>query len=394
VGRATLAKSTLSAIPVHTSICCALSPWAIREIDKRRRAFLWAGADTVQGGNCRVAWPVVCLPKELGGLGLPDLKTMGAALRLRWEWQRRNDPSAPWAGLPCRTDTATIAMFRASVRVELGSGDLARFWTDNWLPCGPICLAAPDLFSAVGRRRRGRSVREALMARRWTRDITGATTAAVIADYLMLWDVLQGVQLQPGIDDRFIWKWSANGTYDAASAYRAFFHGTTGLAGAREVWRVCCPPKVKFFFWLALRKRLWTAERRWRHGLQQHADCLLCGQEDETCDHLLVACVFSREIWYRILSAVGSHHTAPSQSDTLVDWWLGARKQVPRALSRGFDSLVLLVSWELWKERNRRTFDGICATTTQVLRRIRAEGEEWIAAGFSKLSPLFALASG
>ena len=154
VGRATLAKSTVSAIPVHTSICCALSPWALREIDKRRRAFLWAGADTVQGGNCRVAWPVVCLPKELGDLGLPDLKTMGAALRLRWEWQRRTDPSAPWAGLPCRTDAATIAMFRASVRVELGSGDLARFWTDSWLPCGPICLAAPDLFSAVGRRRR------------------------------------------------------------------------------------------------------------------------------------------------------------------------------------------------------------------------------------------------
>ena len=86
------------------------------------------------------------------------------------------------------------------------------------------------------------------MARRWTRDITGATTAAVIADYLMLWDVLQGVQLQPGIDVRFIWRWSADGTYDAASAYRAFFHGTTGLAGAHEVWCVCCPPKVKFFF--------------------------------------------------------------------------------------------------------------------------------------------------
>ena len=127
VGRATLVKSTLSAIPVHTSICYALSPWAIREIDRRRRAFLWAGADMVQGGKCRVAWPVACLPKELGGLGLPDLKTMGAALRLRWEWQRRTDPSVPWARLPCRSDAATIAMFRASVRVELGSGDLARF---------------------------------------------------------------------------------------------------------------------------------------------------------------------------------------------------------------------------------------------------------------------------
>jgi len=51
VGRATLVKSTISAISVHTSICCALSPWAIREIDRRRRAFLWAGADMVQGAN-------------------------------------------------------------------------------------------------------------------------------------------------------------------------------------------------------------------------------------------------------------------------------------------------------------------------------------------------------
>jgi hypothetical protein len=39
-GRLTLAQSTLSAIPVHVSITCVLSPWAIRQIDKRRRAFL------------------------------------------------------------------------------------------------------------------------------------------------------------------------------------------------------------------------------------------------------------------------------------------------------------------------------------------------------------------
>lgn len=97
-----------------------------------------------------MSWPMACLPKELGGLGLPDLKTMGAALRLRWEWQRHTNLTVPWAGLPCRSDAVTIAMFRASVRVELGSGDLARFWTDSWLSCDPLCLATPDLFNAVG----------------------------------------------------------------------------------------------------------------------------------------------------------------------------------------------------------------------------------------------------
>ena len=64
---------------------------------------------------------------------------------------------------------------------------------------------------------------------------------------------------------------------------------------------------------------------------------------------------------------------------------------MPTALRRGFDGMVLLVSWELWKERNRRTFDGANESTTQVLLRIRFEAEAYISAGFSKLAPLFAL---
>lgn len=42
-GRKTLTQSTLSAILVHVSICCSLSPWAIKEIDRCRRVFLWTG---------------------------------------------------------------------------------------------------------------------------------------------------------------------------------------------------------------------------------------------------------------------------------------------------------------------------------------------------------------
>jgi hypothetical protein len=40
VGRVLLTKVTLSAIPVHISIACYLSKWALAQIDKRRRAFL------------------------------------------------------------------------------------------------------------------------------------------------------------------------------------------------------------------------------------------------------------------------------------------------------------------------------------------------------------------
>jgi hypothetical protein len=82
-GHTTLTQSMLSTIPVH--ICCYPSDWAICEIDRRRRAFLWAWVDTVSGGRCKVDWPLVCAPKDHGGLGIPDLRILGFALRLRWE---------------------------------------------------------------------------------------------------------------------------------------------------------------------------------------------------------------------------------------------------------------------------------------------------------------------
>jgi len=89
---------------------------------------------------------MVCSPKDLGGLGFPDLKILGFALRLHWEWFRHTGPPAPWAGLPCRPEHMVDAMFRASVHVQLGDGKGARVWTDTWLSSGPICLSTLALF--------------------------------------------------------------------------------------------------------------------------------------------------------------------------------------------------------------------------------------------------------
>ena len=99
-GRTVLVKAKLSAIPVHTALAISLSPWVIQCIDKRRQAFLWKGADSVSGGHCLLAWPKVCRPADLGGLGLPDLTIQGCALRMRWLWLKRTDPNRPWSRLP------------------------------------------------------------------------------------------------------------------------------------------------------------------------------------------------------------------------------------------------------------------------------------------------------
>jgi len=116
-GRSALVQATLSAIPIHASIALCLSPWAIGCIDKLRRGFIWAGSDSVAGGRCKVAWTIVCRPKELGGLGIADLTRAGVALRTRWLWKERV------AGIATNTkDTAALALFQAATVFTVGNG--------------------------------------------------------------------------------------------------------------------------------------------------------------------------------------------------------------------------------------------------------------------------------
>jgi hypothetical protein len=200
-GRVLLTKAGLS-------IACCLSPWAVQQIDKRRRTFLWSGADSCTSGKCRVSWPGVCRPTDLGGLGVIDLRFFSFALRLRWEWLARTEPERCWVSLPHRKEKCVAAMCAASMSVIVGDGASARLWTDNWLPVGPLCAHAPALYKAISRAGKKRSVCDALVHNQWVRDITAAATAAVLCDYLRVWRLLRSVTLQPLVPDRFVWKWS------------------------------------------------------------------------------------------------------------------------------------------------------------------------------------------
>jgi hypothetical protein len=46
----------------------ALPPGVIAAIDKKRRAFLWAGTDKTSGSKCLVRWEAAQKPKVEGGL--------------------------------------------------------------------------------------------------------------------------------------------------------------------------------------------------------------------------------------------------------------------------------------------------------------------------------------
>ncbi|WVZ61528.1 hypothetical protein U9M48_011389 [Paspalum notatum var. saurae] len=388
-GRTVLIKSTLSAIPVHISIATGLSAWATGAIDKLRRGFLWLGSDMLVRGKAKVAWSSLCRPLVYGGLGVPNLSFLGLALRVRWCWLQKVEPQRIWVQLPQITERPVRDLFRACVDIVVGDGKTVLFWVDNWLEGLAIEVVAPNLFAAVPNRFHCRTVAEGLLNRCWIKDIKRPLSVVAVQEYIDIWERTAGIMLSDH-PDQFLWRFSLDSQYSSATAYRACFLGATSLIGARVLWKTKVPSKIKFFAWLAIQDRCWTAERRRRHGLQEEDSCALCDQGVETMDHLLVGCSFTKEVWLRVLSVLNWTSRMPGNHLSFVDWWLQARKGLLKMVRRGFDSLILLVAWVIWKERNKRVFRRRAALLWTVISRILDEANSWLSAGVSDLGLLLA----
>lgn len=120
--------------------------------------------------------------------------------------------------------------------------------------------------------------------------------------------------------------------------------------------------------------------------MQDSDECALCAQDSETGDHLFLGCVIARELWFMLLNPVGLAALVLETNATLINWWLRERLQLAADARRAFDSLVLLVSWKLWLERNNRTFQGTSAGIQDLFRAVIAEAESWVEAGFTTLA--------
>ena len=89
------------------------------------------------------------------------------------------------------------------------------------------------------------------------------------------------------------------------------------------------------------------------------------------------------------LESIPGPPQSPSSHDQwLVAWWTRARKRIHKDDRQCFDSMVILICWMIWKERNKRTFDRQIRTIHEVLDRVIDEIIAWFQAGFSKLEPV------
>lgn len=117
---------------------------------------------------------------------------------------------------------------------------------------------------------------------------------------------------------------------------------------------------AKFFLWLAIKNRCWTADRLTKRGLDHPDKCPLCDQEEETVQHLLTSCVVARLVWFTLLNLLQRTDSVPRQNErSFADWWRRTMKRVRKQQKKGVNSLSILAAWSIWKHRNDYVLEGV-----------------------------------
>jgi hypothetical protein len=202
-GRLTLIKAVLTFRTIHQLLIADAPVWLLEELNRGFRAFFWAGKKAVHGGQCLVAWDVICSPTRFGGLGIKDLRLQGIALRTRWQWLRRTDPERPWQGLLHLKDEAAEGVFQTLARIEVGDGKSVLFWRDRWINGFTAAEIAPLISEMVPtRRKNARKVSDALPNSAWIKDLAGLMSIEGCIQCVRLWEAIDQVDRNELIPDR------------------------------------------------------------------------------------------------------------------------------------------------------------------------------------------------
>ncbi|GKA49953.1 RNA-directed DNA polymerase, eukaryota, reverse transcriptase zinc-binding domain protein [Tanacetum coccineum] len=108
------------------------------------RGFLWCQGD-MKRGKAKVAWDIVCLPKDEGGLGEVDSHTYKLQGRSLWDILLRGNMSWGWQKI-----LQVRPLVRYSFWFRLGDGSKVFRWSDNWCSLSPLSriISNHDIYEA------------------------------------------------------------------------------------------------------------------------------------------------------------------------------------------------------------------------------------------------------
>lgn len=237
----------------------------IGEMKKLQRRFLWGGEEEKKK-MAWVSWETVCKPEHLGGLGVKDLEVFNIALMEKWRWRLLSEDDSPlwkkilcfrygnvcswngelpsynivkksslwWRDLVILGDGLNIgsSWFNSVAKLKLGNGTKIKFWYDKWIGTESLAYLFPSVVEVCDRKDYTVAEMGSWRDSGWTWDWSWITpeeefdTDAVNG----LMELLNGIQLQQNVSDRFIWLPDTMRGFTVKSCYEWLSNSRSGTA--------------------------------------------------------------------------------------------------------------------------------------------------------------------
>jgi hypothetical protein len=221
---------------------------------------------------------------------------------------------------------------------------------------------------------------------KWILDLSRGLMPEMLTEFTRLAARLDDVTLNEETRDTIRWRFTTSGEYTASSAYLLQFEGSTMSDMVPTIWDGWALGKCKFFIWTAAMNKILTADALLRRGWENEYFCPPCIRNLETPFHLLVECPWSRQIW----SALALQFQLPSLNpdswdiaNSIKSWLHLCISSATSPCRKGAHSLLMVASWEIWRELNRRIFQKEELSVAALVCRIHDEASLWNLAGAS-----------
>ena len=368
-GRLQLIQSVISSMVNFWSSAFILPAKCLDTIESMCSAFLWSGSPT-QTHKAKVSWEDLCFPKDEGGLGVRKLRDSARVFALKLIWRLFTQASSLWVSWvrhyllrynsfwDVRDESKGSWIWRKLlklrdvayqfIKVEVKNGRSCHFWFDNWMGNGRLI----DVTGAVGTTylgvQRHAKVSSAATEEGWR--IRGQRSRR----YHELYESIMATEPpkpEKG-EDIVLWRNGEEEFRDYFSAARTWDQirvKRNKVKWNKVVWFPQGVPRYAFITWLAIKNRLSTGDRMRHWGVVQ--GCELCGERDETRDHLFFACPYSYTIWESLAQKLVGARINPD--------WQWTLQRLQRIGVKSLDSCLIRLLFQttiyhIWRERNAR----------------------------------------
>ena len=207
------------------------------------------------------------------------------------------------------------------------------FWNDCWTGKVPLAACFPNLVSHA----KVKEIHEFLVPR------LSRMSAGELEQVL---GIITEIVLEDRPDNRICPFAAADGVLQAGPVYKAI--KTHGISQSLLLlaWSNCAPPRVQFFAWLLIQKRIQCRANLKKKSIVEDDNCELCKQALESAEHLIFRCPFAENVWTK---------KGFSVDDALVGllWDVRSPESIP---AKQYHVFLLLLSWKIWKHRNDVVF--------------------------------------